>query len=159
MKKLWENYKSTIILLVAMIVGAISGLIAGEKATVLSPLGDLYINLLMVIIVPLVFLTITTSIAKMRQPKRLGKVITTIFVVIIITSLIAVLVGLLSTYFVKLVDTEDGEQIKASLELEDETNGETHFSARVEHSKREITSRTGNYENLLSQFVTATQSE
>ena len=134
MKKLWENYKSTIILLVAMIVGAIIGLIAGEKATVLSPLGDLYINLLMVIIVPLVFLTITTSIAKMRQPKRLGKVITTIFVVIIITSLIAVLVGLLSTYFVKLVDTEDGEQIKASLELEDETNGETQIEETEEIS-------------------------
>lgn len=134
MKKLWGNYKSTIILLVAMIVGAISGLIAGEKATVLSPLGDLYINLLMVIIVPLVFLTITTSIAKMRQPKRLGKVITTIFVVIIITSLIAVLVGLLSTYFVKLVDTEDGEQIKASLELEDETNGETQIEETEEIS-------------------------
>ena len=32
MKKLWENYKSTIILLVAMIVGAMIGLIAGEKA-------------------------------------------------------------------------------------------------------------------------------
>lgn len=134
MKKLWGNYKSTIILLVAMIVGAIIGLIAGEKATVLSPLGDLYINLLMVIIVPLVFLTITTSIAKMRQPKRLGKVITTIFVVIIITSLIAVLVGLLSTYFVKLVDTEDGEQIKASLELEDETNGETQIEETEEIS-------------------------
>lgn len=124
MKKIWENYKSTIILLVAMIVGAIIGLIAGEKATVLSPLGDLYINLLMVIIVPLVFLTMVCSIAKMKQPKRLGKVMLTIVVVIIITSIISVLVGFLSTYFVKLVDTEDGEQIKASLELKDEANGE-----------------------------------
>lgn len=124
MKKIWENYKSTIILLVAMIVGAIIGIIAKEKAAILSPLGDLYINLLMVIIVPLVFLTITTSIAKMKQPKRLGKVMITIFVVIILTSLISVIVGMLSTYWVKLVQPEDGEQIKASLELKDEAKGE-----------------------------------
>lgn len=124
MKKIWENYKSTIILLVAMVVGAIIGLVAGEKATVLSPLGDLYINLLMVVIVPLVFLTMVCSIAKMKQPKRLGKVMLTIVIVIIITSIISVLAGFLSTYFVKLVDTEDGEQIKASLELKDEVNGE-----------------------------------
>jgi len=124
MKKIWENYKSTIILLVAMIVGAIIGLVAGEKATVLSPLGDLYINLLMVVIVPLVFLTMVCSIAKMKQPKRLGKVMLTIVIVIILTSIISVLAGFLSTYFVKLVDTEDGEQIKASLELKDEANGE-----------------------------------
>jgi len=129
MKNIWKNYKATIILLAAMIVGAIIGLIAKENAAVLSPIGDLYINLLMVIIVPLIFLTITTSIAKMKQPKRLGKVMTVILVVIIITSIISVLAGLASTYFVKLVDPEDGEQIKASLETETEvTEEETEIS-------------------------------
>ena len=69
----------------------------------------------MVVIVPLVFLTMVCSIAKMKQPKRLGKVMLTIVIVIILTSIISVLAGFLSTYFVKLVDTEDGEQIKAYL--------------------------------------------
>ena len=75
MKKFLSNYKSTIILLVALIVGAAVGLIFKEKATVLKPLGDIFLNLLLVIIVPLIFLTITTSVAKMKQPKRLGKII------------------------------------------------------------------------------------
>ena len=56
MKKFLSNYKSTIILLVAIIVGAIIGIIFQEKATILSPLGDLFLNLLLVIIVPLIFL-------------------------------------------------------------------------------------------------------
>ena len=116
MKKFLSNYKSTIILLVAIIVGAIVGIIFQEKATILSPLGDLFLNLLLVIIVPLIFLTITTSIAKMKQPKRLGKIIISIIGVFIFTSIIAVLIGFASTYFVKLVDTNDGENIKASLE-------------------------------------------
>ena len=123
MKKFLSNYKTTIILLVAIIVGAIVGIIFQEKATILQPLGDIFLNLLLVIIVPLIFLTITTSIAKMENPKRLGKIMITIIAVFAVTSLIAVLVGFASTYFVKLVDTEDGEKIKASLE-ETETSDE-----------------------------------
>ena len=116
MKKFLSNYKSTIILLVAIIVGSIVGIVFKEKATILSPLGDIFLNLLLVIIVPLIFLNITTAISKMKQPKRLGKIIVSIIGVFLITSIIAVLLGFASTYFVKLVNTEDGEKIKASLE-------------------------------------------
>ena len=124
MKKFLSNYKSTIILLVAIIVGSIVGIVFKEKATILSPLGDIFLNLLLVIIVPLIFLNITTAISKMKQPKRLGRIIVSIIGVFLITSIIAVLLGFASTYFVKLVDTEDGEQIKASLE-ETVGDGET----------------------------------
>ena len=116
MKKFLSNYKSTIILLVAIIVGSIIGIIFKEKATILSPLGDLFLNLLLVIIIPLIFLNITTAISKMKQPKRIGKIIGSILLVFVITSVIAVLIGFASTYFIKLVNTEDGEKIKASLE-------------------------------------------
>ena len=127
MKKFLSNYKSTIILLVAIIVGSIIGIIFKEKATILSPLGDLFLNLLLVIIIPLIFLNITTAISKMKQPKRIGKIIGSILLVFVITSVIAVLIGLASTYFIKLVNTEDGEKIKASLEevtTTEETNSE-----------------------------------
>ena len=116
MKKFLSNYKSTIILLVAIIVGALVGIIFQEKATILSPFGDIFLNLLLVIIVPLIFLTITTSISKMKQPKRLGKIMVTIIGVFIFTSIISVLFGFASTYFVKLVNPEDGEKIRISLE-------------------------------------------
>ena len=130
MKKFLSNYKSTIILLVAIIVGSIVGIVFKEKATILSPFGDLFLNLLLVIIVPLIFLNITTAISKMKQPKRIGKIIVSIIVVFLITSIIAVLIGFASTYFVKLVDTEDGEQIKASLEetVEDEETTEEEMT-------------------------------
>ena len=115
MKKFLSNYKSTIILLVAIIIGAIVGVIFQEKATILKPLGDIFLNLLLVIIVPLIFLTITTSIAKMKTPKRIGKIMCTIIGVFIITSLIAVLIGFLFTFKTKLVNPEDTEKIKSSL--------------------------------------------
>ena len=80
MKNIWKNYKKTIILVLGLIIGAIVGIVFGEKAKYLAPFGDIFINLLLVIIVPLIFLTITTSIAKIKQPKRLGKVLVTIFI-------------------------------------------------------------------------------
>ena len=116
MKEFFKHYGQTVILLLSIIIGAIIGLIWKEGATVLSPFGDIFLNLMFVIIVPLVFLTISTSIARIEQPKRLGKIMGSIVLVIVITSIIAVLVGLLSTFFVKLVNVEDGKAILESLE-------------------------------------------
>ena len=120
MKKFLSNYKSTIILLAAIIVGVVVGIIFQEKAAVLSPLGDLFLNLLLVIVVPLIFFNINTSIGKMKKPKRLGKVMVSIIIVFLITSILAVIIGFLSTYFIKLVEPEDGGKIFETLKTEEE---------------------------------------
>ena len=119
MKNFFKTYKSVIILLAAVIIGVIVGIVCKEKAAVLSPFGDIFLNLMFVVIIPLIFFSITSSISKMKQPKRVGKVMVTIILTFVVISLIAVVIGVLSTYFVKLVDVEDGEQIKASMEAED----------------------------------------
>lgn len=124
MKNFFKNYKSTLILLSSIIVGTIIGLIFKEKASILSPFGDLFLNLLLVIIVPLIFLTISTSIGKMKQPKRIGKILTTIIIVFIITSLISVLIGILSTKAFKLVDVNNINLIKETLVLDDNVDSE-----------------------------------
>jgi len=115
MKRFIKNYLSTILLIGAILLGTIIGLIFGEKASILSPFGDLFINLLMIIIVPLIFLTISTSIGKMKQPKRLGKILSSIIVVFIITSLVSLLIGLVSTRF-SLVSSSDSVKIKETLD-------------------------------------------
>ena len=149
MKKLLSNYKSTIILLVSIIIGAIVGFVFKEKATVLSPLGDIFLNLLLVVITPLIFLTITTSISKMKSPKRLGKIVGATFLIFIITSIIAVLIGFASTYFIKLVKPEDGEKIKQS--LQETTDEETQENEEIGILKRTASLLTVNdFTKLLS---------
>lgn len=133
MKKIWKNYKQTIILVIAILIGAVAGLVFKEDVTVVKPLGDIFINLMFVIIIPLIFLTITTSISKMKQPKRLGKIMGAIIFVIIVTSIVAVLVGIAGTYFIKLVETNDAELIKS--QLSEETVG-------VEEDEKTILDRT-----------------
>jgi len=132
MKKFLSNYKSTIILLLSIIVGAVVGLIFKEKATVLQPFGDIFLNLLLVVIVPLIFLTITTSVAKMREPKRLGKIFGTIVLIFVITSIVSVFIGFLSTYFVKLVDIKDSEKIvEAFDQTQEEETGDLSILERT----------------------------
>lgn len=145
MKNFIKNYKSTIILLGSIIIGAIVGLIFKSDATVLSPFGDLFLNLLFVIIVPLIFLTITTSIGNMNQPKRLGKILTSIVIVFIITSLVSVLIGTLSTRM-SLVNSKDGARIVASLtEVTEEADEELNILSRTVNAIS-----TGDFVNLLS---------
>ena len=112
MKKFIKNYKSSLILIMSIIIGTIVGLIFKDKATILSPLGDIFLNLLLIIIVPLIFLTLSTSIGKMKQPKRIGKILSTVLLIFVITSLISVLVGVLVTKSVKLIDVDYQDNIK-----------------------------------------------
>lgn len=116
MKKIFKNYKSSFILLGSIIIGTIIGLVFKEKASVVKPFGDLFINLLLVIVVPLIFLTLSTSIGKMKQPKRIGKILTTVFIIFIITSLISVLVGIISTRMFTLVEIQNTNLIKETLD-------------------------------------------
>ena len=44
--KFIKNYKSTLILLLSMIIGAILGVIFKEDIKVISPFGDLFINMM-----------------------------------------------------------------------------------------------------------------
>lgn len=46
MKSFWNNYKSSIVLLGAILLGGIVGATMGEKAVVLKPIGELFLNLL-----------------------------------------------------------------------------------------------------------------
>lgn len=149
MKKFLKNYISTIILLVAIIVGAIIGIVFKEKAAILSPFGDIFLNLMFIVIVPLIFLNISTAIAKMNQAKRFGKIMIGIIGVFIVTSIIAVLVGIFTTLPIKLVTTEDGEQIKSS--LEEVTNDNQEESENLTILERTVSALTVNdFSGLLS---------
>lgn len=110
--KFIKNYKSTIILLLSIILGMIVGIIFKEKASYLKPFGDLFLNLLLVIIVPLIFLTITVSIGKMKSPKRIGKILFTSLITFVVTSIISVVIGLGFAKNFNIIKYEDKNSIK-----------------------------------------------
>lgn len=88
-KSIWKNYKFPLILLGSIILGSIIGLVIGERATMLKPLGDIFLNLMFTIVVPLVFLTISSAVSAMVDMKRLGSIIGHMLLVFVITGIIA----------------------------------------------------------------------
>ena len=88
-QSIWEAYKFSIILLGAIFIGSIVGIQMGEKATVFKPFGDLFINGMFMVVVPLVFVTISSSIAGMSDMNRLGKILKTMLITFVGTGMVA----------------------------------------------------------------------
>lgn len=88
-KEIARNYRFLAILLGAMILGCIVGWISPEFAVKLKPFGTVFINMMFCIVVPLVFASISSSVAGMRSRKRAGKILGTTVAVFVITGAIA----------------------------------------------------------------------
>ncbi|MCF2625791.1 dicarboxylate/amino acid:cation symporter [Fusobacterium perfoetens] len=88
-QSIWEAYKFSIILLGAIFIGSIVGIQMGEKATMFKPFGDLFINGMFMVVVPLVFVTISSSIAGMSDMNRLGKILKTMLITFVGTGMVA----------------------------------------------------------------------
>ncbi|MFX0549008.1 dicarboxylate/amino acid:cation symporter [Hathewaya histolytica] len=97
MKSILKNYKFSIILLLSIILGGFMGVIWGTRVSILKPLGDLFLNLMFVTLIPMVFFSISSSIANMTNVKRLGKIIGTIFIVFTFTALLSSILGIVAS--------------------------------------------------------------
>jgi len=86
------SYGFSIILIFSLFIGAFLGIVLKQNAAVLKPLGDIFLNLLFTTIVPLVFFSISSAIAAMTNIRRLGKILSAMILVFVITGLIASLV-------------------------------------------------------------------
>lgn len=87
-----KSYSFSLILIGAIAVGSIIGLVMKEHAVALKPLGDIFLNMLFTIVVPMVFFSISSTVAKMSDMKRLGKIIGWMVVVFVVTGIIAAVV-------------------------------------------------------------------
>lgn len=94
--KFLKNYTSSLILLGAILIGGFLGIILGEKAIIFEPIGNLFLNLIFTLLVPIVFFSISSSIANMENSKKLGKILGTTLIVFAITAIISGIIGVIS---------------------------------------------------------------
>ncbi|SOD81760.1 dicarboxylate/amino acid:cation symporter [Spirosoma fluviale] len=64
----------TVRVLIAITLGILTGYFFPETAAKLKPLGDLFINLIKMVIAPIIFLTIVLGISNMGDLKKVGRV-------------------------------------------------------------------------------------
>ena len=113
MGKVWQQYKASVLLLGGLIIGGIAGVVFGEKATVVQPLGDLFLNLMFVMLVPLVFFSISSAIVNMNGMKRLGKIMGSTFFIFFATALVAAVVGYIGVVLYNPIKGIDVDSVKA----------------------------------------------
>ncbi|SFR82712.1 dicarboxylate/amino acid:cation symporter [Sphingomonas jatrophae] len=80
--------------LVAIVLGAVVGHVWPETGAALKPLGDAFIKLVKMVIAPVIFLTIVTGIAGMRDLGAVGRVAAKAFAYFLSVSTLALVVGL-----------------------------------------------------------------
>ena len=81
--------------LVAIALGIAVGMFAPDVGTQLKPLGDAFIKLVKMIIAPVIFLTVVTGIAGLRDLGELGRVALKTFGYFLVMSTFALIVGLI----------------------------------------------------------------
>lgn len=116
-RRIWESYRFPIILLIGITIGSVLGLIMGEKAVIFKPLGDVFLNMMFTVVVPVVFLSISSAVANMTNLKRLGSILKNLLLVFLITGLIA---SVIMIFFVVAFPPAQG--VNLSIEAGEEIN-------------------------------------
>ena len=103
MKKFLKNYGFILCMLVGIVAGCIVGAIfpvvkdangevVQKGATVLEPLGTVFINLMFCVVVPMVFCSIASAIANMESAKKAGKIMGVTLATFFVTAGIAAII-------------------------------------------------------------------
>lgn len=92
--QLIKSYGSSIILILAIIFGSIVGYFLGEKARIFESIANLFLNLLFCIVVPLIFVSLVSSIANSKTSSIFGKTIVIMVIVFAISGIISSVFGL-----------------------------------------------------------------
>ena len=82
-------------ILAALLVGAGVGMAWGEGATSIAWVGEVFIRLIRMLVIPLVFFTIASGVAALADPKRLGSIGVKTLSMYVLTTTLAVTTGLI----------------------------------------------------------------
>lgn len=91
--KYWSGLALHKKIFVMLLLGIVVGWVSGPKAEILQPLGDVFIRLLRMLIVPLVFFTLSSGVTKMGSPSNLRRVGGFVVTYYLLSSLLAAAVG------------------------------------------------------------------
>lgn len=93
--KLWHK------VVIGLVAGVIFGLVAGEKAAYVLPVGTIFINMIKMVVVPLIFFSLISGITSMTDSRSLGRIGIKSCIAYVSTTAFAIVIGLLSAIIFK----------------------------------------------------------
>ncbi|WP_211229743.1 dicarboxylate/amino acid:cation symporter [Olivibacter sitiensis] len=85
----FQNYGNIILLLLGIVVGSIVGMFYRDEVVYLKPIGDIFLNLLFTVVIPLIFFAIASAVASIDRGQKLGKLLSVMLLVFFITGALA----------------------------------------------------------------------
>ena len=86
---------------IGFILGIVAGAVLGEKVQVVEPVGSIFLTLLKMLIVPLVFSSLVVGAASIGDPRDLGRIGIKTIVFYLVTTAVAITIGLLLGNFLQ----------------------------------------------------------
>lgn len=106
-------------ILIAFVIAIILGMIFGTSIEVIEPIGELFLRLIKFIIVPLIVTTLIVGVASTGDPKSLGRVGGKTIIYYLLTTAIAIVIGLAFAYLISpgkglSIDVEAAEAVEVN---------------------------------------------
>jgi Na+/H+-dicarboxylate symporter len=114
LKRFWKTYGFLVAMVLAILAGCLTGAI-WSGATALKPLGDVFINLMFCVVVPMVFCSIASAVANVPEVRQAGRLLGTTLVTFLITAALAAVLMYTVARFVPLV-TSNYEAIAGAVD-------------------------------------------
>ncbi len=97
-----------------LVLGIIAGVLLGEKILVLQPVGDVFLRLITMIVIPLVFVSLMLGTASLGDVRKLGRIGAKTAAYFVATTVVAICVGL---FLANTIKPGEGlsEEVKAEL--------------------------------------------
>src|SRR3546814_5571707 len=108
----WKSYAVTLTLLGAIVLGTLAGIFFPRVALALKSLGDIFLNMIFVSVVPLIFFAVTSSVIQLHGKEKAGRILLLTGVVFTVTALLAALfaIGVLKIFPLSPVEAQSGLQ-------------------------------------------------
>lgn len=106
-----KNYSSIILLLIGISIGSLIGAFLPDFVPYIKPLGDIFLNLLFVAVIPLLFFAISSAVANIEGDSRLGRILATMVLVFVSTIIIASVLTILGLWAFPVTAISDGQGV------------------------------------------------
>lgn len=99
--KVWFGLQLWKQVAVGLVLGVLTGIVFGEQAAIIKPIGDIFIRMIQMIIVPLIFLSLVTGLTGMTDKTALSRVATKSIIFFLTTTSLAITIGMCAAILFK----------------------------------------------------------
>jgi Na+/H+-dicarboxylate symporter len=112
-KPLVRKYAALIYLFSGLLIGGLLGRFFPEKMLLFKPVGDIYLAILLIAVIPLIFFTVSSALANPGLPLKTGRLLTIIISVFTGTVLLAATLTILTLHFFPITLDLSGTNLAA----------------------------------------------